>query len=332
MNPLPEHTPETLVETPEIRSWTTKRIVFELIKWILIAVVVYFAGRQLVENWTAVRKYDWTINWLLLIVSVALHILAFTMFAATWCILIRAFGHRVTVVQGFKVSYVVNLGRYIPGKVWPILGQVYMLRKINVTQEEAITSWGIATILGLPGAFLAGCITIWFYPQMLEQTLGENIGWGPVAAILTVIIGSVVLALAPQKTMLPVNFLLKLLRRKPVQLKLSIKVIFEVYGGYFLSWVLYGVAFYTFVNAIVADAPVPPVAGAGAFVMAYIIGWLALFSPGGIGVRELVLITVLSPFLGTAVASGVAVAGRVWNLVAEFIAAMIALSIKLERR
>lgn len=316
----------------ERKPLTARRIIIEIVKYGLIALVVYFAGKQLIENWTEVKKYDWTINWPLLVCSVALHILAFTLFASTWCILMRAFGHHITIAQGFKVSYVVNLGRYIPGKVWPILGQVYMLRKINVTQEEAITSWGIATILGLPGAFLAGFIAMGFHPQMLQQTLGDNVGWGPIAAVVVTIGGSFLLALAPQKTMLPVNFLLKLLGRKPVELKLTMKVIFQVYGGYFVSWVFYGIAFYTFVRSIVPDAPVPPVAAMGAFVMAYIIGWLALFSPGGIGVRELVLISVLSPFMGTAAASGIAVAARVWNLCAEFIAALIALSIKLERR
>lgn len=327
-----ENTPSAdLAQSPEKTSWSLRRVIVEIVKYGLIALVVYFAGRQLVDNWAEVQKYDWTINWFLLVFSVLLHILAFTLFAATWCIVIGAFGHRVTIAQSFKVSYIVNLGRYIPGKVWPILGQVYMLRKINVTQEEAITSWGIATILGLPGAFLAGALTIWYYPQMLEQTIGESLGWGPLAGIAAVVVGSAVLALAPQKTMTPVNFLLKLMRRKPVDLKLTMGVILKVYTGYFLSWVMYGVAFFAFVNSIVPGAPVPPVAAIGAFVMAYILGWLALFSPGGIGVRELVLITVLSPFLGAAAASGVAVAARVWNIAAEFISALIALSIKLER-
>ena len=81
----------------------------------------------------------------------------------------------------------------------------------------------------------------------------------------------------------------------------------------------------------VMDQPsIPIVAGVGAFVLAYEIGYLAVFAPGGIGARELVLITILTPFLGP-VASGLAVAARVWNLVTEFIAALIALLIKFDK-
>ncbi len=74
---------------------------------------------------------------------------------------------------------------------------------------------------------------------------------------------------------------------------------------------------------------VPVVAGIGAFVAAYIIGWMALFAPGGIGAREWVLTTVLTPFLGP-VAAGVAITARGWNLCSEILAAIIALLIKMK--
>jgi len=80
-----------------------------------------------------------------------------------------------------------------------------------------------------------------------------------------------------------------------------------------------------------AKPDIPVIAGIGSFVLAYIIGYLTFFSPGGLGARELVLTTVLSPFLGS-VAVGLAVAARVWNLISEFIATAIALLIKLEKK
>ena len=107
------------------------------------------------------------------------------------------------------------------------------------------------------------------------------------------------------------------------------KVALQVYLGYFVGWICYGVSFYTFMNAIMIDPEIPVIAGIGSFVLAYIIGYLAFFSPGGLGARELVLITVTSPFLGP-VASGVAVTARVWNLISEVVAAGIALLIKME--
>ena len=59
------------------------------------------------------------------------------------------------------------------------------------------------------------------------------------------------------------------------------------------------------------------------FVLSYQIGYLAFFSPGGLGVRELVMSTLLAPSLGP-IAVGVAVAARLWNFIAEALAVLIA--------
>lgn len=297
----------------------------------LATTVIYFAGRQLVINWTEVSQYHWTINPLLMILSVVFHLITFALFSKAWCLLMQAFGFSVPLKHGFKIAYIANLGRYIPGKIWPVFGMVYLLKKININKEVAFASWGIATILGLPPAFLAGFITIYFYPEMLSDTLSGNLGISPFVAVVVTFLASFVLVFAPDKTIALFNWLLKTLRRPPVQFKLKKKVALQVYLVYFIGWICYGISFYTFMNAIMSKPDIPAIAGIGSFVMAYLIGYLAFFSPGGLGARELVLTTVLSPFLGS-IASGLAVTARVWNLISEFIATSIALIIKLENK
>jgi uncharacterized membrane protein YbhN (UPF0104 family) len=309
-----------------VRSFLTT-----IIKFVLAATVIYFAGRQLVINWTEVSQYHWTIDPLLMILSIVLHLITLVLFSKMWCLGIGASGFDVPLKYGFKIAYIANLGRYIPGKIWTVFGMVYLLKQININKEVAFASWGIATILGLPPAFLAGFITICFYPEILSSTLGGNLGMGPSVAVAATLAVSLMLVSAPGKTMALFNWLLKTLRRPQVQFNLGKKVALQVYLGYFVGWVCYGLAFYTFVNAIMAKPDIPPIAGIGSFVIAYIIGYLAFFSPGGLGVRELVLTAAFSPFVGS-IAAGLAVTARVWNLINEFIAAVIALLIKLEKK
>src|SRR5260370_31142101 len=63
-------------------------------------------------------------------------------------------------------------------------------------------------------------------------------------------------------------------------------------------------------RGLVPDPPLPLTAAIGAFTLGYILGVLALFAPGGVGVRELVLIGLLAPFLGSGGAVAVSVASR----------------------
>jgi uncharacterized membrane protein YbhN (UPF0104 family) len=56
---------------------------------------------------------------------------------------------------------------------------------------------------------------------------------------------------------------------------------------------------------------------------------LAIFTPGGLGARELVMIALLSPYMGAS-ATGVAVVARVWSTIGDIIASVIALSLKID--
>jgi uncharacterized membrane protein YbhN (UPF0104 family) len=95
-----------------------------------------------------------------------------------------------------------------------------------------------------------------------------------------------------------------------------------------LSWGTYGAAFWMLTRGLVPDTPLPLTAAIGAFTLGYILGVLALFAPGGVGVRELVLIGLLAPFLGSGGAVAVSVASRLLLTVLEATAALVTLPLR----
>ncbi len=320
---------DNVTEKPVAAKKSAKRYIAFVIKLVLTAIIIYFVGRQLVKNWSEIAHYDWEINPLLIVLSIVFHLTTFVFFSGMWCILIRAFGYNVPFKYAFKISYIADLGRYIPGKVWSVFGMVYFLNKINVKKEVAFASWGVALILGFLPGFAVVFIALSFHPEMMPEALRGNIGVLPYIAMVVTVLITILLALMPEKSMLIFNWFLKLLKRPQIEFKLKKKVALIILIGYFIGWVFYGLGFYTFINAIMVKPPLPVVAGVGSFAMAYLIGYMTFFTPGGLGARELVLTAVLTPFLGP-VAAGAAVAARLWNMVSELIAALIALSIKME--
>ncbi|MBD3401314.1 hypothetical protein GF420_00340 [candidate division GN15 bacterium] len=317
----------TAAETNQ-RSSTFRTIVKQLIKLVLTAVVVYFAGKQVVQHWSEVKDYPWDIDPVLIAISFVFHIITFGIFSKTWCLLMPAFGHQVPLRYGFKIAYIANLGRYIPGKIWPIIGQIYLLNKIGIGKKTAFVSWMVAMFYGIPSAFMASVLTIQLYPVMAEESLGTEISVAPTLLLAVALAVAAVSILLPGQVIRFSNFLLKRVKRAPMEFDLTPSIGLQVYLGYFFSWIAYGVSFYTFLHGIMDSPPVPTLAGMGSFVVAYLIGYLAIFAPGGIGARELVLTGVLSPFIGP-IAAGVAVAARLWNLLAEALAAIIALVIPM---
>jgi uncharacterized membrane protein YbhN (UPF0104 family) len=83
--------------------------------------------------------------------------------------------------------------------------------------------------------------------------------------------------------------------------------------------VVYAVAFWVLVAGLGLDAAF--LATASAFAAAYVLGYVMVFAPAGLGVREGFLIALLSPQLGAGPAGAVAVIARLWTTVVEIVPA-----------
>lgn len=303
-----------------------KKYLGKLLKFVLFVIVIYFAGHQLIKNWSSVAEYTWNISYGYLIISFVFHMLTLVLFSKSWCLVLSALGFDVNIRQGFKISYLANLGRYIPGKFWQLFGMIYLLKQVNVGKKTAFASWALSWVYGIPPAFLLGGIAAFFYRDLLSNLFGGILDNGLyiVLFILAILILSVLFIFIPGYAIKLLNLILRLLKRDKADFQFKKTMAVKVYISYFISWIIYGLAFHFLIKGLDINSQIPFMVGLGSFVLAYILGLLALFSPGGLGIRELVLNSMLTPYFGP-VAAGIVVAARVWSLVAEIAAAGIAL-------
>jgi uncharacterized membrane protein YbhN (UPF0104 family) len=91
-----------------------------------------------------------------------------------------------------------------------------------------------------------------------------------------------------------------------------------------LSWVSYGAAFWLLAKGIFEAPDFSVVQATGIFAAGYIVGLLALFAPGGVGIRELVFIALLAPVFGSGGALAMSVAARLLLTATEASAALVA--------
>jgi hypothetical protein len=110
----------------------------------------------------------------------------------------------------------------------------------------------------------------------------------------------------------------------------SLRIGARVIPLYAATWLLIGVSFWMTARAFVHVSPSDVALYTGAFAAAWIVGLLAIYAPGGIGVREAVLVAILGPHIGSADALVIAVASRGVFTLADLIPA--ALSLPLLRR
>ncbi len=232
----------------------------------------------------------------------------------------------------FRIVMVANLGRYLPGKLWPLAGLALLSRREGIPASTGTTAGLLVQGFSLAGAAVVALPILWFgVGQGVGPLGGDGASGGPQAstpgagltglmAVGTLLL-LVLLASIPAVTGGGLRILFRLARRDPEEAPRP--------GASFgprwllmhiLLWVGYGLAFALFLHGLGFDVPVG--VSVPAFTAAYLLGYVALFAPAGIGIREGVLIAFLQPSLGGA-AAAVAVLARVWMTVVELIPAGI---------
>ena len=306
----------------------TKKLATVSLKIVLTLIILYFLGRQVHHHWSEIRDFEWQIHAGYLALSVVAAQIALLLFALSWRKIIGSFGFAVTSAEAFKISYLSNLGRYIPGKIWQVFGILYLTGKKGIPAEAAGASFVMFQMFTIPAAFLVFVMAAQFAPAILIDKValfGQTSGYVMAGIMLAL---CALLVFYPDPFLRLGNVVLRKLKRPQITFRLDKSVALHIFVGYFLGWIVFGLAYWLMLLAIAPERSPGPAAAIGIYAVAYQIGYLMLFAPGGFGPREVVMGTLLTPFLGP-IAPAVAIVARLWSILVESIAAVIALRIKL---
>jgi len=316
-------------------AWIALQIAFTL-------VVVAFAVATLVESWegAAGRLAGLRIDWVPVAVASALVLAAYAVLVQTWRIMLHAWRARLTYGAATRIWFVSNLGRYIPGKVWQIVAMSAMARQQGVS---AVAAAGSSLLVNLANVAAGFALVLLTGAGVLRFAVGEGGGLADVAG--GPLLGILLLALAVGG-LLALPYVLPLIARMFTRVtgrELGIptvppRAIAAASAGSLVAWLLYGAAFALFSRALFPSVAPLTAGGLSAYVAvytsSYLVGYLALFVPGGIGVRESMLIVAM-PALGLAAAPEalvIAVASRLWLTVLEATPGLVLLASGAVRR
>lgn len=297
-------------------SKSTRRQVFERIGW---AIAVLLLGRAVWIAAVEVRAEEATFSWGPALLALASLVGVFLFTVYTWRCLLADLGVTLRFSQTVQMWSFSNLGRYLPGKIWQVVGMVIIAKDFGVptglSTAAAFISFGFMVCSGaLVGMlFLAG--------QPVDPQWLLPVGWAIAAGILLPILWPRLIPWILNR--IPASFGVT-----PIEGISRIALIrFALLQC--LVWVGHGVSFYLFAGAFGETAATEFPRYAGAYALAYVFGLIALFAPGGIGVRE----GALGILLG-AVQSGadtvhtLAVAARLWAITAEILVLGVAVALR----
>ncbi|MEJ2209199.1 MAG: lysylphosphatidylglycerol synthase domain-containing protein [Anaerolineae bacterium] len=301
-------------------------------RWLLAALVLFFLGRVLVNQWDEVRAVRWQVDMPILAAAYLLLGLAWLALVANWRWLMARMGAGLGLGASWRIWFLSNIVRYIPGNVWQYLGMVYLCRQEGIAAATTLASIVLDQVVSVASG-LALAVVVYLASGGLSPTGGASAATTallPSGLPLWGLAGLVVLAVVVCYPPL-MNWLLRqafrLLRREPVQVELAVGDVARFFLHRTGVWVLQGLAFAVLVRSVypvgLADLP----AVAASFVASWVVGFLSLLTPSGLGVREAVQAGLLSLVVPWPVAVALAILSRIWLIAGEVTGAGLGLAL-----
>jgi glycosyltransferase 2 family protein len=288
-----------------------------VVRMIAVLIALGFMAALVSTQWQALQSFQWAFRPAWLIPSFALLALAWLLELSTWRFVLAGLGGRLRWSRAAQTWFLSTLVRYIPGNIWQFLGMAELAADDGVSRVSTFASIGVHQVL----ATLVGIVLAAVY----FAAAGEGALLEAVRPLLWLAPLSLVLC-SPPILRRSLNWLLGMLKRPPVDVTLTWGQVGLALLGYAGVWLLMGSGF-----ALLA-ASITPISGAqfaalvATWAAAYVIGYLSMLTPSGLGVREGVMILLLAPLFPAPVPTVIALAARLWMVAGEVVGAAIALA------
>lgn len=242
------------------------------------------------------------VRWSMLLWSLPPLFFALSVQVAAWQWNLRQMGVRVSYKALFRTYYIANLARYIPGKIWSLAGMVAGGMRLGIAAETMSAS----VILGLVSSLVSGVIVGTGVAAVTGQA-GFLSPWFAVVPLIALV------AAWPPVLRFWLGIVLRLLKRSEPVPYFTRRVLWRSVMHYGIVWCGYAAALGALGLACGADSFWLYCA---IFPLAYLAGYVALFAPGGWGVREGAIVALAG---GGAVAIAISLAQRVVLTVLELV-------------
>jgi len=262
----------------------------------ILGVALFFALR---ERWVEVRTELATLDgsrlWLAMVAGVA----GVGASSGIWHYMLGGVGEPLPLGVSLRIFFVGQIGKYVPGAVWPAVTQAALAREHGVAPRATVS---------------AATLFLWVHlvtGTALAVTVLALTGRLPLLTVLTV----PVLAALLMPTVLgwALRLLLRLTRRRRLRQLPDGRHLLPAVGWAVAMWVCYGVHLQLLSWAV--DDPISLPSAAGVFAVGWVVGFVLLIAPAGVGPREAAIVALLPLGQGTALL--IALVSRLMMTVAD---------------
>ncbi|MEO0132521.1 MAG: lysylphosphatidylglycerol synthase transmembrane domain-containing protein [candidate division WOR-3 bacterium] len=272
---------------------------------LIVLACFYFIFRLLYTNWYSVKTAHLQFQWFYLVFSFFFMFITLILTAFSWKKNLAMLSENISLSKALQINALATLPKYVPGKIWGIAGKIYLAKKENISEHNCVITVTLETILSLLGGAILFLITT-----------ATQLKWR-VSTYYLLLIPVCFIIIYPQIFIRVTNFFLKLSKRPMIDIMPSYFQIIILLALYTLSWILQGIGVFFLINSFYKLSPKFILSVAGLHAFSWVMGFLSIITPAGLGVKEGIFSYFLSFILPSGIAAITAILVRIWGTIGE---------------
>jgi glycosyltransferase 2 family protein len=241
-----------------------------------------------------------------------------------WREILADLGSRLSIADAARIMFIGQLGKYVPGSIWPVLAQSELGADHGIPRSRSAVSVLVSYAVMSCSGLVVAVVTL---PFATAASLAQYF-W----ILFLLPVGAV--ALSPPVLNRMLRLVLRLSGRQVGPETVSYRGLARTMLWALFGWSSNGLMVYVLMRQLAGHPQGMLLVSVGAYSLSWSVGFLAVFAPAGAGVREAVMIAVLSAV--TARGSGapltVALVCRALTVVADAAAGAVAAALVGRRR
>ncbi|HEU5156273.1 MAG TPA: lysylphosphatidylglycerol synthase transmembrane domain-containing protein [Streptosporangiaceae bacterium] len=278
---------------------------------------VAFLVSALVSQWGKATAALSALSWWSVALATVAGVLAPGGAMLAWRTLLADLGSPLRPGPAVQVMFLGQLGKYLPGGVWQVVATMELGRDHAAPRKRTFT----ATVLGMAITLVSALALTAVALPFTSAGAAHRYWW--VLALVPVVAAT----LHPRVLTGALNAALRLARREPLERGVGGGALVRALGWTVLGWALLDVQAWLLVTDVHRGGLADFLPAAAAYMLAWSVGFLTIFAPGGIGTREVAMAAALAPLMDWPQALVIATVSRLISMVADLAWAGLAFGI-----
>jgi hypothetical protein len=263
----------------------------------VIIVIGFFIVKLLLSDVSGAKDAFLNIGWSNLAFAALFYFLCFYMRALTWNFVVDTFGYKLKLRDKLFSWFASEAARYVPGNVWSFVGKYYLSRKNGISKLHAVTAISLEVFILLTATFTLSL------PALIVNYQKLSLNYSILIAIFIIALLLIVFFFFNEQ----INKIFKIFGKAPKRVFLSKKFLLAIFFMFF-TWFCFGIGTYILIAPLADGGNMLIIISTCIF--AWLVGYLSLITPTGLGVREEAIILLISGYTTHIEAGVVALTSR----------------------